>query len=94
MANKHQVIAEHRADPNATANQIAQRIGCHPAYVRATAQRNRLTIPPEPRSSTYRLSRALSEIHRYVTSDPAPKRAIVAQMAEAALAAQPHQGAA
>lgn len=95
MANKHQVIAENRANPAATVNQIARKIGCHPAYVRATAQRNRLVIPPEPKSSTYRLSQALTSILAYVTSDPSPKRAVVAQMAEAALTSQPSdQGAA
>lgn len=45
MANKHQVIALHKAHPTWTSVQIAEELDCESAYVRATFQRNGLFLP-------------------------------------------------
>lgn len=57
MADYRQVIELHRKYPQLTAAQIAERLGCLPAYVRAVAQRNLFKLPgsrpvkrsPQPR---------------------------------------------
>lgn len=46
MATKHQVIALHREHPTWTARRIAFELGCGTGYVRATAQREGLTLAP------------------------------------------------
>lgn len=45
MVTKDEVIALHEAEPSLTASDIAERLGCHRAYVRATAYRNGLMLP-------------------------------------------------
>lgn len=42
MATKQQVISLHRKYPELNSSQIAERLGCHDAYVRATFYRNGL----------------------------------------------------
>lgn len=44
MATKDQVIRLHREHRDWTASQIAARLNCKPAYVRATAKRNYLIL--------------------------------------------------
>lgn len=44
MATKHQVLALYRQNPNWSSSDIAAKLDCHPAYVRATITRNGL--PP------------------------------------------------
>lgn len=64
MANKHQVIALHAAEPGLTPPQIADRLDCDPAYVRATAQREGLKLPSglRPPSAEARLQRAAPDM--------------------------------
>lgn len=50
MANKQQVIDYHRAHPEANSVDIGDALGCHPAYVRATAGRYGLSLPKKPRT--------------------------------------------
>ena len=45
MTTKHDVIAYHRAHPEADSAEIGRALGCHSAYVRATAGRNGITLP-------------------------------------------------
>lgn len=45
MANKNDVIRLHRKYPSLTCTEIAERLDCMPAYVRATARRNGLVLP-------------------------------------------------
>ena len=45
MATKHDVIRLHRGNPDWTSVDIAAALGCLPAYVRATAKRNGLSLP-------------------------------------------------
>lgn len=45
MTTKHDVIAAHRAHPRLNSTELAWLLGCSSAYVRATAQRNRITLP-------------------------------------------------
>ena len=45
MADYRQVIELHRKQPQLNASQIAARLDCTSAYVRATAQRRRLKLP-------------------------------------------------
>jgi hypothetical protein len=44
MTTQIQVIQLHQKNPTLTAPQIAERLGCKSAYVRATAQRCGLTL--------------------------------------------------
>jgi len=44
MTTKHEVIALHRRFPDWSSTQIAERLGCSSAYVRATFYRNDLTF--------------------------------------------------
>lgn len=44
--NKKQVIGLHKKHPQWTAPQIAEKLRCHPGYVRATAQRNGIKLVP------------------------------------------------
>lgn len=58
MATKQQVIAAHRAHPEWNSCEIARALGCHSAYVRATAYRNGLVLakgPSRPRGTCPRL---------------------------------------
>lgn len=45
MTNKHEVIALHKKHPDWTAPEIAEKLGCLSAYVRAVAQRCGLDLP-------------------------------------------------
>ena len=54
MANKHQVIAAFKADPNQTSGDIAKKLVCSPAYVRATLSRNGLKLKRGPTPRKYR----------------------------------------
>ena len=45
MATKDQVINLHRRERHLNASDIAERLGCLPEYVRATARRNNLVLP-------------------------------------------------
>lgn len=45
MATQDQVRALHDANPQLTAAEIAKTLDCNPAYVRATAQRLRISLP-------------------------------------------------
>jgi hypothetical protein len=65
MATKDQVITLHREHPDWTAPQIAAELGCGDPYVRATAQRQKLTLrqgrrgpPPGSRRSNARFTDA------------------------------------
>lgn len=49
MANKQEVIRMHAENPTFTAADIAERLACSSAYVRATAQRNGLQLPHRKR---------------------------------------------
>lgn len=44
MTTKHHVIAEFRKNPDATSTEIADKLDCDPAYVRATLRRNGLKL--------------------------------------------------
>ena len=46
MTTKDQVIDLHARHPDWTAGKIASELGCDPAYVRGTAHRMKLKIPP------------------------------------------------
>lgn len=46
MATKDQVIFLHRQNPLWSANKIAAYLHCESAYIRATARRNHLRLPP------------------------------------------------
>lgn len=57
MANQAQVLELHQKYPSWGASQIAERLGCTSAYVRATATRKGITLPgsrivkpPQPES--------------------------------------------
>lgn len=56
MTTKDEVIALHRRNPTWTAREIADALGCVPAYVRSTASRNGFKLPKheEPREKAYR----------------------------------------
>lgn len=45
MADQFQVIALHQKYPSLNGPQIAARLGCTSAYVRAAARRNGITLP-------------------------------------------------
>lgn len=45
MVTAAQVVALHHAEPGLCAADLARRLRCSPAYVRATAQRRKLTLP-------------------------------------------------
>lgn len=45
MTTKHDVLRVHTENPTWTSTEIAAALGCHSAYVRATAQRNGLSLP-------------------------------------------------
>ncbi len=58
MANKHQIIALHRQNPNLSSVEIACRLDCSDEYVRSTFYRNGLKLPPASKSRTYALGLA------------------------------------
>lgn len=58
MANKYQVIDLHRKNPELSSVEIACRLDCCDAYVRATFRRNGLKLPKASRSNTYALGMA------------------------------------
>jgi hypothetical protein len=45
MANQQQVVELYRRHPALTVAQAAERLGCRPSYIRATAQRLKITLP-------------------------------------------------
>ena len=47
MTEAAEVIAVNAEHPDWTPRQIGEHLGCDPAYVRATAQRNKLVVPKE-----------------------------------------------
>lgn len=58
MANKQQVLELHARHPTMTAQQIAERLQCSDAYVRATFYRNGLTVPGVDNSPEHLVTRA------------------------------------
>lgn len=63
MATKHQVIGLNAMNPHLSAGEIAERLGCSSAYVRATGQRNGLTFPRQIAVAIpYRLQRAAPDL--------------------------------
>ena len=70
MTTKHDVINLHRQNPTWTVRQLADELGCNPAYVRATASRCSLTIPRSDQSykeAFHRLHAAASTmLNKYV----------------------------
>lgn len=62
--NYKQVIALHREHPDWDSHAIAAVLGCNPGYVRATAQRQGLTISPKPRLVKRSAARTNQRVYR------------------------------
>lgn len=58
MATKAQVLELHRKYPEWTSVDIAERLNCESAYVRATFYRNGLQLTKRPVNGIYALGRA------------------------------------
>lgn len=54
MTTKHHVIAEFKKNPGATSTEIADKLDCDPAYVRATLRRNGLKLAGSIGRTDYR----------------------------------------
>jgi hypothetical protein len=54
MTTKHHVIAEFHKNPSATSTEIADKLDCDPAYVRATLRRNGLKLAGSIGRTDYR----------------------------------------
>lgn len=64
MTNKNEVIEIHRNYPTLGTIQVAEKLGCLPEYVRATAKREGLVFPPSPKGYRNGWNDALDEAKR------------------------------
>lgn len=93
MATKQDVLRLFQSDPEQTSIQIAKKLGCHSAYVRATLTRNGLRLSRTRASPGFGkafLLRSLRDIAKYVSTDDKPTRAQVLAMAEDAIQKATH----
>ena len=86
MTTWQDVVRTHLDHPDWTAPEIAARLGCNPAYVRATAQRRKLELVKAIASSTTRVGVKTEILRKLRKGRESPKRCL-RRIVDAAIAA-------